>query len=399
MSNLVINLRLKGDFIDSFIYMGVLYLIDFDFKVNIYQWNDICDYIEERNGFKNKEIAKRQIRFIKKPTFALSKSYDCIDTDLSEMELNKFFHSSFNIGNYPSDVYVFSHRLHYSCEKGVFTVPILKDEPGIVSERNNKIFELPCFSISPNIGGRIAMATGNDGVHTCSIEREYKRKPIVSVKQVTSKNCIDVDWVNNYLMINNKDTNVIVNEYEKKIYNKSQFLRNKKEILSKLAKLNYDGFSEVEAISDESDLSDVMFKEVSKMLFSLNPKEVILKKDYVYSWSSGDFNFLCDENGTVDVFKDGDIIHTDHFIRNNNLNLTKVRTSGCGTVLEDSNNLMLFNNGNLQLLDNDVVNWRVFPRAKTHSGHLHIIKDDHINIRVYNNDRDIYSSYLSNHND
>lgn len=399
MSNLVINLRLKGDFIDSFIYMGVLYLIDFDFNVSIYQWNDLCDYIEERNGFKNKEVAKRQLKFIKKPSFNLSKSYDFIDTDLSEVELNKFFHSSFNIGSYPSDVYVFSHRLHYSCEKGVFTVPILKDKLGIVSERNDKVFDAHCFSISPNIGGRIAMATGSDGVHTCSIEREYKRKPIVNVKQLTSKNCIDVDWVNNYLMINNRNESVIVNEYEKKIHNKSQFMENKKEILSKLAKLHYDGLSEVESISDESDLSDVRFKEVSKMLFSLNPKEVILNKNYIYSWSSGDFNFLCDENGTVDVFRDGVIIHSNNFIRNHDLNLSKVRTSGCGTVLESNNNLMLFSQDNLQLLDNDVVNWRVFPRAKTHSGHLHIIKDDHINIRVYNNDNDIYSSYLSNHND
>lgn len=399
MSNLVINLRVKGDFIDSFIYMGVLYLIDFDFKVSIYQWNDICDYIEERNGFKNKEIAKRQIKFIKKPSFALSKSYDCIDTDLSETELNKFFHSSFNIGNYPSDVYVFSHRLHYSCEKGVFSVPISREKLGIISERNDKIFDLRCFSISPNIGGRIAMAAGSDGVHTCSIDREYKRKPVVSSKQITTNNCIDVDWVNNYLMINNKDNNVIVNEYEKKISNKLQFLKDKSLILHKLKSLNYEGLSEIESMSDVSDLTDDKFKEVSKILFSLNPKEVPLEKGYNYSWSSGDFNFLCDEEGVVDVFKDREIVHSDSFVRDNNLHLNKVRTSGCGTVLEDSNKLMLFSNGNLQMLDNDVVNWRVFPRAKTHSGHLHIIKDDHINIKVYNNDRDIYSSYLSNHND
>ncbi|EEK8905323.1 hypothetical protein G9597_003140, partial [Salmonella enterica] len=186
---------------------------------------------------------------------------------------------------------------------------------------------------------------------------------------------------------------------EKRIANKSQFLKDKNSILSKLKVLNYEGLSEIESISDVSDLTDNKFKEISKMLFSLNPKKVFLNKNYNYSWSSGDFNFFCDEDGVVDVFKDGEIVHTDNFVRDYNLHLNKVRTSGCGTVLEDSNNLMLFNNGSLQMLDNDVVNWRVFPRAKTHSGHLHIIKDDYINIRVYNNDRDIYSSYLSNHND
>lgn len=402
MSNLVIDLRLKGDFIDSFIYMGVLYLVDFNFKVNVYNWNEICDYIKERNGFKNKEIAKRQLSFIKSPYNNLSNKYEHIDTELSEIELLDHSLSSFDLGNYPSDISIFSNKFHYSCENGVFSAPLRKINTNITSidtEKKRKIFDLSCFSISPNIGGRIAMAAGVDGVHTCSIENQNTKNNFFPEKQVSNGNCIDIDWLNNYLLVNNLDNNVIVNKYEKKIKDKEQFIKNKDDILSRLSEFNYTDLDDFNSVKCISDLTDYKFREISTRMLYLAPKMINLSKKYNYSWSSGDYNFLCDNEGIVDIFRDGQIIKTENFIKERKINISKIRTSGCGTFLEDDNKLMTFKDGNLDMLDDDIVRWRVFPRAKTHAGHLHIVKEDHLNIKVFNNKRegDFFSSYLSNH--
>ncbi|PZQ28252.1 MAG: hypothetical protein DI557_23460 [Serratia marcescens] len=52
MSNLALDLKIEGDFIDSFIYSGVLYLLDSEFRFTSYSWNSLCDFILKRNGFK-----------------------------------------------------------------------------------------------------------------------------------------------------------------------------------------------------------------------------------------------------------------------------------------------------------------------------------------------------------
>lgn len=53
MSDIALNLEIEGDYIDSFIYMGVLFLVDFDFNIHSYQWNEICDFIWRRNEFNS----------------------------------------------------------------------------------------------------------------------------------------------------------------------------------------------------------------------------------------------------------------------------------------------------------------------------------------------------------
>lgn len=394
MSNLVFDLDIEGDYIDSFIYMGGFYLVDFDFNVKLYRWDEICDYLEKRNGFKNKEIAKRQFNFIKRSSSCLSRHYDEIRTSLTVSELDKLSSNCFEIGSYPSDINIFSKKLNYSCENGVFSVPVDTDKVSILSDVKKKIFDLRCFAISPNVGGRIALAAGEEGVHTC-IYGYNNRSKLDNERQISTDDCVDIDWVNNYLLINHRSSNVVVNEYEKTI-SKPYFIKNKQMLINKLSSLGYEDSPALIAIKDD-DINDGLIKKISKFLLSCAPNEVNLEKKYCYSWSSGDYNFLISENGIVDVYKDNLKISSDEFIKDRPSAFIKVRTSGCGTVIEDKNKLMMYSEDGLKFIDDNIVNWRVFPRAKVHAGHLHIVKDDYINVRVFNNEQSIFSSFLTNH--
>src|SRR5690606_8664823 len=102
MSNLALNLRIKGDFIDSFIYSGVLYILDTDFNFKSYHWNELCDYILRRNGFKN-HYDKKIFSNLKDNNIAKS-ALGSIDTDINEMELLSLKKDEVNIKYWPSDI-------------------------------------------------------------------------------------------------------------------------------------------------------------------------------------------------------------------------------------------------------------------------------------------------------
>ncbi|MBB6608449.1 hypothetical protein H7B18_20225 [Klebsiella pneumoniae] len=53
----------------------------------------------------------------------------------------------------------------------------------------------------------------------------------------------------------------------------------------------------------------------------------------------------------------------------------------------------------MEMISNDFASWRVFPRAKNHANHLHLINEDNINIKVYNKKESNFNSFLSREKD
>ncbi|WP_174411495.1 hypothetical protein [Enterobacter hormaechei] len=107
MSDIALNLEIEGDYIDSFIYMGVLFLVDFDFNIHSYQWNEICDFIWRRNGFNDKNNAASVISYLTKGRYSSQRKHDLIDTLINQDELNSLSSDKHHIGYYPSDIYIF----------------------------------------------------------------------------------------------------------------------------------------------------------------------------------------------------------------------------------------------------------------------------------------------------
>ncbi|NBG13466.1 hypothetical protein, partial [Enterobacter hormaechei] len=120
MSKIALNLRIKGDFIDSFIYSGVLYLLDTNFHFTSYSWNDICNFILKRNGFK--KIDANAVLNYAKDNRKFNNSIDNIDTDINEIELSTLKKDSINIEYWPSDINLFSNKLYYSGDDGVYYI-------------------------------------------------------------------------------------------------------------------------------------------------------------------------------------------------------------------------------------------------------------------------------------
>lgn len=381
MSNLALDLKIEGDFIDSFIYSGVLYLLDSEFIFTSYSWNSLCDFILKRNGFKFFDA--RCILDYSKDNRKINASNNYIDTYISEKEINSLRTDMIEIKTWPSDINIFSNKLYFSGDDGVFFINT--DHRTALFDKNKikKIFGMKSFAISPNTNNRIALAVGNEGVFTSTLK--YKEKLPTEV-QVSNKSCIDIDWVNESLFINSDNLSI---ESFCKIVSKNNAESN--EIFLKIR----DEFKKNENI-DDNKLNNKSYREYINFILNKRPETLKLNDIYKYGWSSGDSNFILNKNNNIiaqnKISGNKIEISTSEITQS----LIKLRTSGCGTVMESNiGELFIISGNEVDRISDNFVSWRVYPRAKNHANHLHIINDENINIKIFNKKESIFNTFLS----
>ncbi|MBN7843620.1 hypothetical protein J0A78_12870 [Providencia rettgeri] len=381
MSNLALDLKIEGDFIDSFIYSGVLYLLDSEFTFTSYSWNSLCDFILKRNGFKFSDA--RCILDYSKDNRKTNASNNYIDTYISEKEINSLRTDMIEIKTWPSDINIFSNKLYFSGDDGVFFINTNHKTALFDKNKIKKIFGMKSFAISPNTNNRIALAVGNEGVFTSTLKHQDKFPTEV---QVSNKSCIDIDWINESLFINSDNLSI---ESFCKIASKNNAVSN--EIFLKIR----DEFKKNKNI-DDNKLNNKSYREYINFILNKKPETLKLNDIYKYGWSSGDSNFILNKNNNIiaqnKISGNKVEISTSEITQS----LIKLRTSGCGTVMESNIGELFITSGNgVDRISDDFVSWRVYPRAKNHANHLHIINDENINIKIFNKKESIFNTFLS----
>ncbi|OCW96685.1 hypothetical protein [Alishewanella sp. HH-ZS] len=390
MSNLALNLTIKGDFIDSFIYSGILYLLDTDFNFKSYRWEDICNYIKNRNGFKSGYDKRIFNYFIDNNIRDFLPNV--IDTEINETELLNLKRDEIHIKYWPSDISLFANRLYYSGDDGVYYINTNHRDALFKKERKkNKIFGVKSFSISPETYQRVALGAGNEGVFTSCF---YSTPNNPTEKKISNSSCIDVEWINNFLFIN--ADRFFINKF-KNILNKSEI--NSEE---KYKKIRHDIIEKFgSGMDSDNTISLNTYKKYVIEAFGEPPEKLDLASRFRYGWSSGDVDYFLTNDNSIAAHNK--ITGTVKYSRMSNRvdDVLKVRTSGCGTVVETLKGcLFLLTEDGCEKISDEHVSWRVYPRARHHSNHLHIVNEDNINIRVYgvNESESFLRSYLSKKN-
>lgn len=370
------RLNIQGVFLDSFIYSGILYLIHEDYTCRMYSWPEICEFIKKRNGFKTNTY-DRYLQYIIENTNKLTNFTDSVLIEMTSNELETLEKNSFNLGFWPTDINLYANKFYYAGDDGVYYRELDYQQNNSQKQaRENKISDIRCFNISPSYLSRISLAAGTDGVHTICHHYNCKYE-----KQISNENSIDIDWGMNDLFIN------AYNKLNIKSFESIDFKnleKNDNQLYNSLLK-NYKNTDNYE--------KKMLSHYHSKML-SMEPKS-LNTQSYDYGWSSGDCDFLLSNNGQLTVLNKIDGRKRIHHI-NIEDKLLKVRTSGCGTVLESEKETLSILSGtnDVNSISKDFVSWRIYPRARTHSDHLHIINDDSIDIIIIkqnNTDPDLNS--------
>lgn len=339
LNQFVVNI--KGDYVDSYIYSGYLFLVDSEYIINIYKWQDIFDKSKLSDdvyqsvslmnllGDSRKSIPKTGLREI----------------ELSREDLNKAKRFSFKIGVWPTDINVYSNTLYISSENGIVRLDL--DYVSGELSHEIKLFDEMCFSISPNSHGRLAFSAGKSGVFTLVPLSKFHSDKYI--KCLISEICVDIDWQSTKLFANTNEG--VVEALYNHMPERNDFESTK---------------SYLEAVKSTKSLPPVISR----------------KEGFNFSWIAGDKTYSFDrKNGFIDIDESIEKLNFRKDVKIKN-NILRVRTAAFGTIIETDDALVALVGDEEINIANNPVSWRVFPRAKNYANQLHIINDNHISITI-----------------
>lgn len=335
------SISIEGDYVDSFIYSGLLVLVDIDYKLSIYKWDELIRVglkgVNPINYYKLRELLQDSRNPI--PKNALSEVVILKDN----LKSSKLF--SYEVGVWPSDINVYSNKLYISSENGVTRLDLDYKTGNLFKEI--KLFDEMCFSLSPNSFGRLAFAAGKEGIFTFIPLSNIHSKN--DVKQLINEMCMELDWQSTKLLAKTED-GVIDATYS---HMPSQ---------------------------DSFDVSNEFYKAVKEC--KKIPPIISRNLNAQAAWIAGDKVYSLNYDGGIKVvnIKNDSYEFESKVVIDNKL--LRARTAAFGTILETNDELIgLIGNEKIHLAG-ESVSWRVFPRAKNYANQLHIIQDNRLEIII-----------------
>lgn len=348
------KILIEGDYIDSFVYSGVLFLINSDLVLKAYSWDRIFDHSISEVKFFNKitlkNYAKGNLLTIPdefKKTYSIS-----IDT-LSELEL-----CSKELSVWPSDINIYRNRFYVASEYGVDSLDF-DWRNGAISKISpaNRIFDQMSFKLATNSFYRLAIAAGKSGVISVIPDKKYVKRS--NVNQIIDEPCSDCQWQNNSLIANTDN---------------GQYMAS---FLGIPKKLDFYG-------TDNEYWTKV--NELKKSPPKILSNSTINGNKIVSSWFAGNSIFKVTEDMKVylhDVNKDQEYEEVNLGSELSTLQYFKAQSSPFGTIMEIGDNLKFFTGNEYKTIDDEVVNWRLFPKSTNYLNHLHVIKDDFLSVSLF----------------
>ncbi|MEK0157894.1 hypothetical protein WLQ65_01830 [Pseudoalteromonas piscicida] len=365
-----LNINITGDFIDSFIYSGVLFTVDTDGRLCSYSWN---------------HLVERYFSLHPEYSFMKSKILDCRNrknnpiTENITLNFEKSFLEKYQKGTccdldvWSTDLDVKDNILYISSERGLETLPFLEEwDNGKIMKFNELVplwKEAKVFGLSTGSWGRTILAAGDNGaleIMNNDVEQlkniGFSRK---KEKIINDSICLDCEW-------NSNSTLAILEGLGDKIV----YLFNK--ITSDS---NFKSTSKNNLVSEEKE------KSIRKITDILNNEEVknISRIEFNNSWFEEGKLYAAGEGNKEYMFKNNRWIElSDSTLDLSRTVISKVKKINSGRFIEtDSDELFRVKDRREHLLSDDYTSWRVFPRSKNYQDRIHIVNDDYLQIKIF----------------
>ena len=364
MNRKSISIKIEGDFIDSFIYSGILFLVSANLQISIYSWEGLLNETlhNQRNTLYNfLKDCRRGLDFIED-------DYQKIYIEVQQLELQKLG-ETLPMKVWSTDINVYSNRLYIADENGVDVIKLDFESKRLDQETRFRLWDKYAYKISPNDNSRIAIAAGANGIITAfPRDRDIRESEDIKIIEINSYDC---EWIGNNLIANSKD-GAFISVFEK-LPPKPEDINVPNNFYSRLNKLKRQSPNTTKIENTQASI--------------------------IYSWMAGRKLFSILSNGEVTVrdinlLQDAVDSNTSLLEVQNFSHVLSARSGMFGAVIEIGNNLLSLTNSGVDLISERPVSWRVFPRAKNYLNHLHIVENEYLNILAYfvrnENDSDDY---------
>lgn len=333
--------NIEGDYVDSYIYSGLLMLVDMDYRINVFKWEELCFQVSSGISTLQRVLVNKLLKDSRNKVSELSVS----EVTITKSMLNSARLFTHEIGVWPSDISVYSNKLYLSSECGL-SIHDLDYKTGVIGGES-KVFDEMCFSVSPNSHNRVAFAAGAEGVLTIvPLAKMYGRK---DVRQLVPGTCVDIDWQST-LLFATMDKGVV--------------------------EVAFNKMPEKESFTSDKEF----FLAVKQTKLSV--PEVSVHGDVHSSWVGGNKKYYFYKSGLLAI----ETVEHDQPRSEFNVDLSekviRARTAAFGTAVETDKNLYALIGSSKKLFAKEPISWRVFPRAKNYANQIHIVQDDRVEVAI-----------------
>lgn len=373
---------IEGEYLDSQIYRGRLYLWTFDGRLVVYDWNSLVDslYGDEnqyaRYAFKEgaalyksnladlfedtdfKKLLEKKIKQLKNKHVTIA---DITEHLIGEMDTPT--------KELPIDTEIYGNNLYFSTEQGLYKATAHKKDKYPVSSRPKKLWDAIIQSIKAGRFPQFALAAGNDGLYELNDSDSIEE----NIKSVET-NIFEIS----------KKHSTFANYSNTSIYSSSSCEESFMALFGWEKNENYDRYT----------FSSPYEKAGTRTLSKIELEEDIFKKDKntLMSWACDGKIFKITNKGfdcvSFNSFEKDEIYKKR---KRHNFEFSE-RTLGCGSayfgnIVEFEKQLNVYrSDGAVDTIDEPVVRWRIFPRSHNYENHLHVILEDRIEIWSFNHD-------------
>ena len=365
-----------GDYIDSQIYRGRLYLWTIDGRLCTYDWNALVDSLckSKKDSLAFTFTFKDGHYLYKHSLIEIFKDDDFKNLLLQKIaavsqrnhivkvcQLAKFLIQEQDVpgGEIPIDTEIYDNKLYFINDHGLFSSSAHRKTGNPVSSKPSKLWDCKLLSIKANRYPQMALSAGEDGLFEINMSEESKK----SGKQVER----------NINLINERHSS-FANYNSLSIYSSS---------LVDSSYMAYfvwgnEGdkyFREYRSDFDQSDIFD------GKRGFS---------------WGAGDKLYLASQDG-IDVVRFNNnkrsleenktFSYINHYKKGINKSVIGGGAAYFGNIIEFMDGLWVVRTDNqITKINKPVTRWRIFPRSINYENQLHVILDDCLNVYSFNHD-------------
>lgn len=340
-----ISLKISGDYVDSYIYSGLLFLVKNGGEIIQVNWNSLLDRKIRERGC---------IEFMKNCQNKIENDFEDFAIFLDERDISDFILDRENLEFWPNDFIIYSNVLYFSGQSGVEAIGLDFRNKKFTKENRKFIFNHRSYKLASARNRGVAIAAGSNGVVLKSISKSLD--DLVAPK-VIEENSIDVEWGGTSLVVNSDS-------------------RSKIDFFKKMP---------------DVDFREMSFSEKNEFHKS-KVKNIFEKTMPGYSWSIGNRLFNLNNNQLVrsvisvegDEEADVEIKSVEIKSENQNFdNLDSARSASFGCIIDLYSKIFLLNDAGMEEIGQDLTKWKVFPRAKNYVNHLHMIENDSLHIKIF----------------
>lgn len=384
-----IKIVIKGYYYDCQIYRGRLYLWTLEGTLEVYNWNKLINTFVIPK-FKERipivfSFMEGNFLYDKKVSYFLSdnrisslllKQYKKLE--LKDIEITTdalittlLYKDDVPLRELPIDTEIYANNVYFALEKGLYRKVLHSSnaEPTL-GPKDTKLWDNRILSLRANKYPQIALSAGSDGLFELNMVKDQALKPqaLERVEEtLLYKISEQPSSFSNYSFLSIFSSSYIDNSYMALFNWKPSYTTSKSKVYR-----DFENFIDEEHIFGDANKDGICWG-IDDKIYRINGSNL-----QIYKFN----NSANPEKGDQYYFPLKSVE-----LPGNIGSPISAGTSYFGVVLEFTNGiLVLRSDGNVNVISEEVIRWRVYPRSKNYLNHLHLIFNDRMEIYSFNHD-------------